>query len=221
MYDGKVNVTRRNKNTNPYCPVAGCKTNKRHVDDAIVNGLMHAFAAPTDMTQWVLTAMAELSESICRDLQDRKMFAFHTRARQPEELYIRTLYALFVATDEELPHILSGEMPNSLSSLYEKVNKVVFDGRGLLQVKRPGLTYGTFKPMDILNDSAHASFHAMMSCIGLVRNPENVPSLEKCRKYLKTYCDNLHYMHLMFKEGKEKVDVLAGIKNRHQPPSSP
>jgi len=64
------------------------------------------------MTAWTLAAMAELRESICRDLVNKKVFAFHTRVRQPEELYIRTLYALFVASKEEIPHILSGATPN-------------------------------------------------------------------------------------------------------------
>ena len=62
---------------------------------------MAEFGPPDKITAWTLTAMAELRESICRDLVNKKVFAFHTRVRQPEELYIRTLYALFVASREE------------------------------------------------------------------------------------------------------------------------
>ena len=80
--------------------------------------------------------MAELRESICRDLTENKIFAWYSRLRLPEELYIRTLYALFIATDKELIHILSGATPNGLSPLYSKVNEVVFEGRGLLQVSQ-------------------------------------------------------------------------------------
>ena len=178
------------------------------------------FAPPEKMTLWARTAMAELSESICRDLIAKKVFAWHSRLRQPEELYIRTLYALFVATEEELPHILSGDRPNnSLSSLYEKVNKVVFEGRGLLQVDQPGLSYGTFRPIDTLNDGAHASFRAFLTCIGLARNPENLPAADKYCEHLATYCRYLNYMHEMFKAGKTKADVLSGVKNLHKPAS--
>jgi len=38
--------------------------------------------------------MAELSQSICRDLAEKKIFAWISRLRPPEEIYIRTLYAL-------------------------------------------------------------------------------------------------------------------------------
>jgi hypothetical protein len=93
---------------NANCPVSGCRTTAPHVDDATVKALMIAFAPLAEMTKWTLAAMAELAESICRDLENKKVFAFHTRVRQPEELYIRTLYTLFVASDEEIPHILSG-----------------------------------------------------------------------------------------------------------------
>jgi hypothetical protein len=86
---------------NANCPVSGCRTTAPHVDDATVKALMIAFAPPAEMTKWTLAAMAELAESICRDLENKKVFAFHTRVRQPEELYIRTLYTLFVASDEE------------------------------------------------------------------------------------------------------------------------
>src|SRR5208282_4471397 len=106
------------KRSNPNCSVSGCRTTAPHVDDPTVKALMIAFAPPTEMTKWTLVAMAELAQSICRDLENKKVFAFHTRIRQPEELYIRTLYTLFVATAKEIPHILSGAMPNGLSRLY-------------------------------------------------------------------------------------------------------
>ena len=207
----------KKKKANPHCPVNGCKTTKPHADDPIVKGLILTFAPPEQMTLWVRTAMAELSESICRDLMAKKAFAWHSRLRQPEELYIRTLYALFIATEKELHHILSGDMPNGLSRLYEEVNKVVFQRRGLLQVSQPGLRYGTFKPMDTLNDGAHASFRAFMTCIGLARNLQDLPLPEEYCKHLATYCTYLDYMHDMFKAGKEKKDVLSGLINLHRP----
>lgn len=199
--------------------MSGCPTPAPHLDDPTVKALMVAFAPPADMTLWMLSAMAELAQSICRDLEGKKVFAFHTRIRQPEELYIRTLYTLFVATDEEIPHILSGATPNGLVRLYREVNRVVFEGRGLLLEQQQGQGYGTFAPIDTLHDGAHVSFRSFLTCIGLVRNPENLPSLERYGKHLRTYCDYLNYMHQAFKVGKKKEDVLVGVKNLYPPAS--
>lgn len=124
------------KKINRNCPVPGCRASKPHADDPIVKGLILQFASPEQMTLWTRVAMGELAESICRELEENKVFAWYSRLRLPEELYIRTLYALFVATEEELPHILSGAPPNGLSDLYSRVNDVVFEGRGLLQASR-------------------------------------------------------------------------------------
>jgi hypothetical protein len=178
---------------------------------------MIQFAPSDKMASWTLAAMAELGESICRDLMEAKAFAFHTRVRQPEELYIRTLYTLFLASDEELPHIMSGAVPNGLARYYEAVNKEIFDGRGLLLVSRPGESYGTFKPIDTLHDGAHVSFRSFLTCIGWKLHPENMPAPDAYCKHLKTYCDYLNYMAGAFKAGKNKADVLIGVKNMHRP----
>ena len=206
---------------NRYCPARGCRTNKPHADDPVVKGLIYEFAPPDKLTFWVLHAMAELRDSICRDLAERKMFAWHARLRQPEELYIRTLYALFISGEKELHHILSGDMPNGLSRLYCKVNEVVFEGRGLLQVSQPGLNYGAFTPMDTLNEGAHVSFTEIMTCIGLVRNPELLPAdfPGNYFKHLTTYCTYLGQMHELFKAGRTKDVVLAAAINLHRPAS--
>ncbi len=171
------------------------------------------------MTAWARVAMAELRESICRDLVENKIFAWYSRLRLPEEIYIRTLYALFVATDQELVHILSGATPNGLSPLYAKVNEVVFEGRGLLQVAQLGLKQGTFKPMDTLHEGAHGSFPAFLTCVGLSRARQYLPSPDAHSNHLQNYCALLDYMHGMFKAGKDKGDVLTGLKNAHRPPS--
>ncbi len=68
------------------------------------------------------------------DLAAGRNFALLTRSRQPEELYIRALYALFIASPEELAHIMSDETPNSFSLMYRAVNGLVFEGRGILEV---------------------------------------------------------------------------------------
>jgi hypothetical protein len=212
-------MTKRAKETklNPNCPVSGCRASKPHADDPMVKGMILQFASPEKMTLWTRVAMGELTESICKDLEENRIFAWYTRLRLPEELYIRTLYALFVATDEELPHIISGDPPNGLSQMYSRVNEVVYEGRGPLLTSQPGLRYGTFKIMDILNSGAHGSFPGFMACFGLSRNPENLPSPQRHRAYLSKYCGFLDYMHGMFSAGREKKHVLAGVKNMHKP----
>ncbi len=212
-------MKKRKTRINPHCPVLGCGTKAPHANDPIVTGLIALFADPESATRWALIGMNELNHSSCRDLRDKKVFAWHTRMRQIEELYVRTLYALFIATPEELPHILCGAPPNAFSPLYDKVNDVVLEGRGLLNVDQPGRTSGTFKPMEVLNAGAHASFIAMATCLGLSRNQERVPSAEKWGKHVATYCAYLEYMNGMFKAGKEKKHVLGGVINLHRPAS--
>ena len=211
-------VKKKNK-VNPHCPVPGCRTDRPHANDPIVKGMIGEYGPPEKMTFWVCAAMSELGQSISRDLAEGKLFAWHTRLRQPEEMYIRTLYALFIATEKELHHILSGDLPNGLSGYYKAVNELVFEGRGLLLADQPGLKYGTFKPMETLNDGAHASFKAFLTCVGFKKNPEYLPSPDAYTKHLVTYCRYLTYMHEMFKAGKDRKHVLEGVRNLHQPAS--
>jgi len=181
--------------------------------------MLAEFGKPERLTLWTRTAMAELSHSISRDLQEKKIFAWLSRLRQPEEIYVRTLYTLFIASQEELPHIVSGATPNGMMGYYRQVNKLVFEGRGLLDTAQSGLTMGTFKPVDTLHAGAHASFAALMTCIGLARHPEFLPAPEKYIEHVGKYCQYLDYMHGMFMSGKSKQDVLAGVINLHRPPS--
>jgi hypothetical protein len=211
-------MAKKKRKINPNCPVPGCRASKSHADDPIVKALILQFAEPEKMTEWTRVAMGELTESICRDREENRIFAWYSRLRLPEELYIRTLYALFVATEKELPHIISGALPNGLTDLYDKVNQVVFDGKGRMLLSQPDLKHGgTFKPIEFLHSGAHGSFHSFLTCIGLARNPENLPPPQKHREHLQRYCAYLEYMHGMFKAGKEKKHVLAGVKNLHRP----
>jgi hypothetical protein len=212
---------RKKKKINPNCPVPGCRASKPHADDPIVKALILQFGDPVNMTVWTRVALGELTESVCRDRDENKIFAWYSRLRLPEELYIRTLYALFVVTEKELHHLLSGALPNGLADLYAKVNQVVFDGNGRMLLTQPDLKHGgTFRPIEFLHSGAHGSFHAFLTCIGLSRNPENLPSPERHREHLQKYCAYLDYMHGMFKAGKSKKDVLAGVKNLHRPASA-
>jgi len=220
LYEHREKAAMNKPKINRHCPVRGCRTNKPHAYDPIVNGLIREFASPAKLTSYVHHAMAELRDSICRDLADGKLFAWHARLRQPEELYIRTLYALFISGEKELHHILSGDTPNGLSGLYSKVNAVVFEGRGLLQVSQPGLNYGAFTPMGTLNDGAHVSFKSFMTCISLAGNPEYISGFAgRYFEHLNTYCTYLGHMHELFKAGKPRDVVLAAVTNLHRPAS--
>ena len=129
---------------------------------------MTAFAKPEYLAALVHDAIGKLGDSILRDLQDRNFFAFQSRLRQPEELYIRTLYVLFIATPEELPHIFSSALPNGFTKLYREVNRVIFEGRGPLEVSQPGLNGDPFTPIDTLNQGAHVTFSSIITARGLV-----------------------------------------------------
>ena len=202
---------------NPHCPVRGCKTVTPHAADPFTKQLIQEFGPPARMVTWALAAMTELMESICRDLIEKKVLAWYTRLRQPEEIYVTVLYALFIADEKELHHVLSGETPNGLSSRYDKVNELVLGGRGLMQVSQQGGSSGTFKPIDMLHAGAHASFPAFMTCIAISRNPAALPSLEEYARHLGTYCTYLNYMRQMFEGGKAKEHVLAGVISLHKP----
>lgn len=197
-------MKKKAKERNPHCPVPGCKTPIPHNQDPVTKGLIDEFSSPEKMTDWVLTGMVELGNSIARDLGENMYFAWHTRLRQPEELYIRTLYCLFIASKEELPHVISGDQPNSFAAIYREVNKVVLGGRGLLLTPQPGL--GTSTPLDTLNDGAHASFRAFVTCIGMARYPEFLPPsvTEKYCEYIDKYCRYLKHMYGLFKAGRTK-----------------
>jgi hypothetical protein len=183
--------------------------------------LIQQFADPVNMTFWVLAGMAELRDSIVRDMKEGQVFAWFTRLRQPEELYVRTLYALLIADERELHHILSGDMPNGLSGMYEKVNEVVFEGRGRLKTEQPGLQFGAFTAMDTLNDGAHVSFAGFTTCMSIVQHPEYIAPdfIEQYHKHLTRYCDYLKYMHGMFQAGKPQHHVLEGVRSLHKPAS--
>jgi hypothetical protein len=209
----------KSKKKNPNCPVPSCTTQAPHADDPAVKALILEFGPPERMTRWALAAMTEIRDSICRDLAENKVLAWYTRLRQPEELYVTVLYALFIAEEKELHHILSGETPNGLSRLYTKVNEVILGGRGLLQVRQPGANSGSFKPIDMLHAGAHASFPAFMTCIGIARDPLARPSFDVYLKHLTTYCTYLDYMRGMFEDGKAKEHVLAGVVSLHKPAS--
>lgn len=131
---------------NPHCPVPGCRTNKPHMSESVVQGIDRLFSDPARLTGWFKAALADLGESMQRDLQEKRFFGYLTRWRQPEELYYRALYVLFLAKPDEIPHIFSGETPNSFSVVYRAVNRDILADRAILESPQPGFSRGGFRP---------------------------------------------------------------------------
>ncbi|WP_433965978.1 hypothetical protein [Tunturiibacter gelidiferens] len=208
-----------NRKPNPLCPVLGCDTDKPHTDDPVVLAMLQVFSQPKDLAYWSLAAMVDLRNSMIADMDANRLFAWQTRLRQVEEIYIRALYVLFIAESTELPHIISGELPNSIVRLYREVNSLVFEGRGNWETPQQGEAVGQYTPLQFLHSSAHASYSAMHTAILFARYPEETQNNDGYLKHLDTYCDRLHYMHEMFKAGKSKEDVLGGMISMHRPAS--
>ncbi len=204
---------------NPHCPVPGCKAKAPHLDDPIVAGLVHNFSDPAKVALWTLASIAELGNSMAVDLAAGRNFALITRSRQQEELYIRALYALFIASPEELAHIMSDYTPNSFSLMYRAVNRLVFEGRGILEVSHPGLTHGSFTAMDTINRGAHASFSTMMMVISLAHYPEYLETYTSGRyfSHISVYCSYLNHIQKLFEAGRDKATVLGALINMHRP----
>jgi hypothetical protein len=202
---------------NQHCPVVGCTTTAPHTDDSVVDGLMKVFSPPTSLAYWSLAAMTDLRSSITADIRAERHFAWQTRLRQVEEIYFKALYCLFIATAEELPHIFSGAMPNSVMPMYRKVNALILKGRGQWETPQPGQSSGQFTPVNILHSSAHASYVAMFTAISYARSPDSSLKLDGFIQHLDTYCGRLEYMHSMFKAGRDKQIVLDAMISMHRP----
>jgi hypothetical protein len=76
-----------------------------------------------DVIDWTKRCIVELIQSVIDDVNKGRIFAYLTRWRDPEELYTRVLYAMFVAPADHLPHIFSGDMPNGFAVMWKKVNE--------------------------------------------------------------------------------------------------
>src|SRR5437016_1526040 len=108
---------KKKQKKNPHCPVAGCKAKKPHLSSPTTAGLDHAFSNPEHLALWVKSCLVELVQSVIDDVNKGRFFAYLTRWRQPEEMYHRALYTLFVADRTLIPHVVSGEPPNSFSQM--------------------------------------------------------------------------------------------------------
>jgi hypothetical protein len=212
-------MKKKKPKVNPNCSVQGCKATVPHTSDPIVKALVQNMSDPAKVAHWTLAAIAELGKSMAEDLAADRRFALLTRSRQQEELYIRALYALFIATPGEVTHIMSDATPNSFSAMYRKVNQTIFGGKGLLDVVQPGLTYGTFSAMAQINSAAHASFSTMMQVIVLGPNAQYLEAYKNGEYFdhISVYCHYLNNIQKLFKAGKTKAEVLTELIDWHLP----
>ncbi len=201
------------------CSVARCRAKAPHLSDPVVAGLVHNLSDLANVAGWTCASIAELGKSMADDLAAGRHFALITRTRQQEELYIRALYAMFIADSGEVAHIMSDATPNSFSEMYRKVNQSIFGGKGLLEVSHPGLTSGTFTAMGTINSGAHASFSTMMTVIGLGKNPQFLAAFKNGQYFdhISIYCSYLDHARKQFKAGEDKATVLAELTELHFP----
>jgi hypothetical protein len=171
-----------------------------------------------EIMDWTKRCIVELIQSVIDDLNKGRIFAYLTRWRDPEELYTRALYALFVAPADHLPHILSGDMPNGFAAMWRKVNEVVFEGNGTLFTEQVGLRGETFTPMNTLNQNAHNSFATMLMTMGVVRaKPEEWQTrVNKHVEHWQKYVEYLNHIEQLFRVGRKRDDVLQAIINLHR-----
>ena len=181
-------MTKNNKNkqkkpkTNAYCPVAGCKAKALHASDSTVASFVKIMGDPVRLTAFARTGMSQLLLSMRDDWKAKRQFAWFCRMRQPEELFYKTLYAVFFASEKELHHMLSGEQPNSMVPYYVKVNDELYAGKGKLTEQLPGLPPDSMlnTTLEVLHSGAHTAFSALLSGYAFA----TIPALEPYDKSL-------------------------------------
>jgi len=159
--------------------------------------------------------MAQLLISMQDDWNGKRTFAWFCRIRQSEELLYKTLYALFFASEKELHHMMSGELPNSIIPYYTKVNDELYAGRGKLTEELPGLPTGSVlnTALEILHSGAHTAFSALITGYAFATNKKLGPYAGKLHWKIETNVDRLDWAHRLFKKGLTKQEVLRKFKN--------
>jgi hypothetical protein len=206
----------KRQSTTPACPVLGCKAKISHESNSTVRACMRL--SPAELINWTKRSIVEIIQSVIDDVNRGRIFAYLTRWRGPEELYIRALFAVFVAPADHLPHIFSGDLPNGFAAMWRKVDEGVFEGKGTLFEKQVGLNGDTFTPMDALNQNAHNSFSTMLTTIGIARaKPEEWhPHVKKHIEHWEKQVEYLNHIELLFRAGREKGDILQATRNMHR-----
>jgi hypothetical protein len=198
------------------CPVKGCRATQPHASDPIVKGLM--LTPPQDVIALVHDALEEMRNSVQDDISGGRTFACFTRVRHVEELYMRCVYVVLLAPDEEIPHIFSGDTPNGFDFIYEQFNEKILDGRGKVKETKPGLTFGNFTPMKTTHNAAHGSFQTLFACQASKIFPQGLGDLpQQYIQHIETYRRYLHHTGQLFAAGRDKSIVLQALRNMHKP----
>ncbi len=213
-------MSNRGKQVNPHCVVPGCRTKRPHSKSPATKEIIDFFTDPTRLTMAVKLCIGELMHSASDDIAKGRFFAYHTRTRQIEELYFRALYVLFIANEHAVPHIFSGDPPNSFAEMWRAVNRDILDGRGGLDTLNTDRSDEQFTAMDMLNESAHASFAAIVVSFAIAHRPEAQEQLARHVNHWNNLCVYLNHMESMFRAGRSKSDVLVAVRNLHKPASA-
>ena len=208
----------KKKKPNPNCIVPGCRTKKPHLDNSTVHALHHQFSDPASLVEWTKGCIVEIIQSVIDDVNHKRFFAYLTRWRQPEELYCRALYVLFVAAPKEIPHVISCEAPNNFADMWKKVNAAVFQGHGTLVKPLQSLNGEEFTVINTLNNNAHGSYATMLTVYSIVRlHTFELSQIEKHLNHWKRLCDYLNHIEGLFKAGRDKSVALSALRNMHKP----
>ena len=202
-------------NVNPFCPVPGCRTKEPHEDDSFVKGFLKLKTdKPAQLAQMDFTGLADIRKSIKQDIQHKRTFAWITLMRQIHELYTRAVYLLLFARDEEAPHLLSEQTPNTLHPLSVIVQKALVDKPEDFTKKIPGKLSGEFSLNEVINQSAHVSFKSLMMALGTDKNTAGKLH-EKIFGIAEAHLKSLGQIKKMFDEGKDRAAIIASLKSKH------
>ena len=109
----------------PVCLVEHCRATRPHTDDPRVRELHRRYTETDNLIGWVRQSLIQIHDSMVDDYNHGRLFAWTTQIRHVEELYYRTLYVVFLIPQEQVPHWLSGEPPNSINRMYKDVNEKI------------------------------------------------------------------------------------------------
>jgi hypothetical protein len=170
------------------------------------------------MTAFARKGLGQLLVSMLQDWEGQRHFAWFCRIRQTEELFYKTLYAVFFASEKELHHMLSGALPNSFVPYYTKVNKDLHAGMGTLTEKLPGLPKNSVlsSALEVIHSGAHTAFSALITGYAFATNKKLHPDAEKLHSKIARNVDRLDWMHRLFVKGATKQEVLDKFKNHHK-----
>jgi|SRR5215472_11001628 len=206
---------------NPHCPVRGCRATRSHTEDPFVIEIVNEIASPQVFLKWVQVAISQLYCSVKDDDRSGRLVAYLTRIRQIEELYFKTLYILLLAEPLEVPHVVSGEMPNSFGDLYKRVNEEILLGRGLLMARGMYTWWGMDSALDVLNNGAHVGLKTLL----FVKRKRSPTDRKGYLKHVKTYIQHIEHMRGLFAAGSKREAVRGSVVEMYkamfdQPPES-